>query len=82
MNTQIYDGLCTKLEYQAHLERISDYFLPGEGIWWYEDKDTGNFVFHDGDGEPEFRPEGPQLKSFETETFKSSDWQQCLENNM
>ena len=83
-NTRIHEGMCSPRVYQAHLERISDYLLPGEGVWWHEDDDTGDIIFHDGDGEPETRSEGPQLKSFEDESFKTSHeyvkqcWDQCV----
>ena len=87
-NTRIYPGLCTKRELQAHLERISDYLLPGEGVWWYECPETGDYIYRDGDGEPEFHDEGPVLKSFESESLKSSQqylkdcWKECINSDV
>ena len=33
-------------EWQAHLERISDYLILGEGVWWFKDN-SKNIVFYD-----------------------------------
>ena len=80
--------MCNDRDYQAHLERISDYLVVGEGVWWHRDLDTGDIIFHDGDDEPECRPEGPALKSFTETSLKSSYeelkkcWKECLEKNV
>ena len=50
-NMVIDPDFCDNRDYQAHLERISDFLLVGEGVWWHREEDTGDFVFHDGDGE-------------------------------
>ena len=55
-NTVIYSGFCDSRDYHAHLERISDFLLVGEGVGWHRDTDTGDFVFHDGDAELDYRP--------------------------
>ena len=48
--------------FQAHLERIPEYLKEGE--WWHFEEDSNEIVFHDGDGEPEYRECGPSLKWF------------------
>ena len=40
-------------EYQAHLERISNFLLPGEDVWW--SRDIRGVEFHDGHAEPDHR---------------------------
>ena len=55
--------------WQAHLERISDFVLCGEGVWWTKDENGG--TFHDSPGEPEHRPEGPALHHFRSWTLES-----------
>lgn len=69
--------------WQAHLERISDFLLPGKVVWWSQDDD---FVqFFDACNEAEFCDEGPPLRHFKSCTLKNEDqylkrcWQQCLE---
>ena len=87
-NTKIPKTLIKKYSssWQAHLERISDFLLPGEGVWWSQDDD---FVeFFDACGEAEFRDEGPPLHHFRSSTLKNEDqylkrcWQQCLEREV
>ena len=48
--------------FQAHLERISTFLLSGQGVWW--DRDDRSIIFKDGDGDPNFKDEGPSLKHF------------------
>ena len=36
-----------KSSFQAHLERISNFLIPGPGVWW--EKGNGTVVFRDGD---------------------------------
>ena len=43
------------------------YILLGENVWWKRDGDW--IEFFDGDDEPDFRPEGPRMMSFETDTM-------------
>ena len=87
-NTKIPKTLIKKYSssWQAHLERISDFLLPGEGVWWSQDDE---FVeFFDACGEAEFREEGPPLHHFRSSTLKNEDqclkrcWQQCLEREV
>jgi len=44
-NTRIPKTLIKKdsSKWQAHLERISDFLLPGEGVWWSQDDDFVEF---------------------------------------
>lgn len=73
--------------YQAHLERISDYILPGEGVWWKSDAE-GGVEFFDSDKEPDFREEGPKLHHFRSsslkqeESYLSSCWENCLQSKI
>ena len=44
----------------ALMVSISPYLSLGPNVWWQEE---GEYViFHDGDAQPEFRPEGPRLR--------------------
>ena len=45
--------------HQAHLERISDFLLPGPGIWWQHT--PARIEFFDGYHSPSERPEGPEV---------------------
>ncbi len=47
--------------WQAHLSRISS-FIVHEQIWWKEEPE--NFIFLDGDNDPDYRDEGPVLRHF------------------
>ena len=55
--------------WQAHLERISDFMLCGEGVLWTQDEN--GITFHDSPGEPEHKPEGPALHHFRSWTLES-----------
>ena len=48
--------------FQAHLERISDFLLPGQGVWW--DVAENGITFKDGPDEPQYRPQGPPLHHY------------------
>ena len=48
--------------WQAHLERVSTYLTPGEGVWWK--KTSTGYHFFDGDDDPEQHNEGPSLQHF------------------
>ena len=52
--------------YQAHLERISDYLVPGPGIWWR--RCLGGVEFLDGSTEPNYKETGPQLHHFRSKS--------------
>ena len=48
--------------WQKHLQRISDFLVCDEGVWW---KTDGKYVvFHDGDEESISREEGPVMQNF------------------
>ena len=69
-------------EYQCHLERISDFLLPGEGVWWR--RDLRGVEFFDGQDEVDYRPEGPFLHHFRFSNMKieqdylAESWRKCL----
>ena len=69
-NTIISHHIITKhpRDYQAHLERISDFLLCGEGCWWRHD--IRGVEFFDSPKEPEVKPEGPALHHFRSTTLK------------
>ena len=55
-------------EWQAHLERIPDFLLYGEDVWWKQD--TKDITFLDSHEEPNHRMEGPALHHFRSWTFE------------
>ncbi len=68
--------------FQSHFEQISDYRLPGQGIWW---KQSPNGIeFMDSSSESHFRSEGPKLMHFRStsitslQTYLSAQWEKCL----
>ena len=87
-NTSFAHSEINSNEYQAHLERISDFLLPGEGIWWHYDDEIMSIVFHDGKDEPNDRIQGPKLHHFRSSTFASErnylkeQWIKCLESEV
>ena len=70
-------------QYQAHLEKISDFIACGEGIWWKVTSD--GFEFFDGDDCDDYHKEGPLLQHFRSSTLPDihsnlrQKWQQCLQ---
>ena len=72
--------------FQAHIERISRFLLPGKGVWW-DEVDNG-IVFKDGDYDPKFRDEGPQLLHFCDSTLNyvqqsaNLAWQQVVQTRV
>ena len=83
-NTSFFGDLFQSEMYQAHLERISDYLLPGEGVWWHRDEESCSIVFHDSVDEDDWRDEGPAMCHFRSSSLKSielrvqSSWEKCL----
>lgn len=70
----------------AFRKKISDFLLPGEGVWWSQADD---FVeFFDACGEAKFREEGPALYHFRSSNLKNEGhyliecWQQCLQREI
>ena len=67
--------------HQAHLERISDFLLPGPGVWWQHT--PGGIEFLDGDHSPSQHPEGPQMHHFRSislpdiDMYLHSKWEEC-----
>lgn len=72
--------------WQAHLERIADFLIPGEGIWWRQHP-TG-MEFLDGPQEACSKVEGPLLHSFRTsnlkdeETYLTKCWKTCIDKQV
>lgn len=72
------------LLFQAHLERIADFMLAGEGIWW--SKNGEDVEFFDGVDEPCTRLEGPELHNFRSsdlqkeQMYITSAWKRCTAN--
>ena len=72
-------------QFQAHLERISDFLLPGEGYWWRYI--PSGIEFMDGHAEPEYQQQGPMLMHFrstsmpDVEMYLQQQWEACVFNN-
>uniref|UniRef100_A0A7M5XAN4 Uncharacterized protein n=1 Tax=Clytia hemisphaerica TaxID=252671 RepID=A0A7M5XAN4_9CNID len=66
---------------ELHFKRIADYLALGGEVWWKREGDW--LVFSDGDHAPAFRPEGPQLMSFESHVINDARkmlpncWETC-----
>ncbi|VDI28834.1 Hypothetical predicted protein [Mytilus galloprovincialis] len=56
---------------QAHLERIPDFLLPGNNIWWHST--NNNLIFHDGPDEPCYRNQGPEMSHFRSSSLKDEN---------
>ena len=71
---------------QAHCERIGDYLLCGEGVWWHFEEN--DIIFHDSEDDPDIRVEGPELLHFSNNNLQSISkhvsncWNKCLEENI
>lgn len=69
-------------DWVAHLQLISDFLKPGEGVWWKEVDDS--IEFFDGPDEPSFREEGPKLHHFRSTSIAKEQelldacWNECL----
>ena len=69
--------------WQAHLERISDYLILGEGAWWHKTTDN-SIEFFDGKGNPDVCCQGPEVHHFRSSSFEAellhlkSCWEKCL----
>ena len=88
-NTIISEDLVKKhiRAWQSHLERINDFLLPGNGIWWRNDE-KGNMEFLDGEIAVSSHTEGPLLHHFRSSSFSREEeylrkcWNECLENGV
>ena len=73
--------------WQAHLEKIADFLVVGEGVWWTRDSE-GSIQFFDGIGNEEEHEEGPHVHHYRSSSFKQEErylancWQSCLSNNI
>ena len=74
------------LQWQAHLECISDFLICGPGVWW---KDHGNHIeFLDGPEEDDAKQEGPPLHHFRAYNLKMEEdylkecWERCIDQNI
>ena len=83
-NTIFFGDLLRSELYQGHLERIADYLICGEGVWWHKDDNSCSVVFHDSEDEPNWRREGPGLSHFRSSNIKGvaitvqQKWKLCL----
>ena len=74
--------------FQAHLERLSDYLMCGEKVWWHYDDENEEIVFHDGSEEPSIRSEGPELMSFvnfqmhSIPAYLNECWKKCIDEEV
>lgn len=59
--------------WQAHLERISDFLLPGKGVWWQHDSESNNIEFFDSEPGQSFEEEGPTLHHFRSNSLKEKE---------
>ena len=88
-NTIISGDLIKKhiRSWQSHLERISDFLLPGKGSWWLEDE-SGNVEFLDGEKAASSHTGGPILHHFRSSSFSREEeylqkcWNECLKNGV
>jgi hypothetical protein len=66
---------------QAHLERISDFLLPGERVWWKYHHGNNEVEFFDSASEPCSKKGGPLLHHFRSSCLKveESYLAQCCE---
>ena len=75
---------CRIQSWQAHLERISHFLVEGEGVWWREYDNV--YYFKDGDDNPKYNSQGPQLLHFRTATLddvlsrQKKCWKHIVEN--
>ena len=85
-NTTVSKDLLMKKArlWQAQLEVIGDFLLPGPGVWWHW-KDDGSVEFHDGPSEATHHPEGPRVFHFRSSSVKpiqtslETAWKKCSE---
>ena len=67
--------------HQAYLERISDFLLPGPGVWWRHSADGIEFL--DGHECPSQQPQGPDIHHLRSTSLSEIDiylqkkWEEC-----
>ena len=73
------------LQHQTHLERISDFLLPGHGVWWQR---VGGIEFFDGGNCPNYHSEGPvplhyrSLSLADVDLYLQQKWEECINKNV
>ena len=73
-------------DWQAHLQRISDFLLEGEGVWWCTDGE--DILFNDITNSPSISDHGPQLHHFRSSSLKEEEaylqkcWEECIANDI
>ena len=74
-------------EVQAHLERVSDFLLPGQGVWWKKIP-SGGIEFLDSSLEATSHPDGPQLHHFRSSNmteeieYLKNCWKSCIDREI
>ena len=74
-------------EVQAHLERVSDFLLPGQGVWW-KGKPDGGIEFLDSSLEASSHLDEPQLHHFRCSNmsdelkYLTKCWKKCIEREI
>ena len=72
--------------YQAHLERISDYLLPGPDVWWK--KTSQGIEFLDGPDENNYQDCGPSPHHFRSssttdiDVYLHSKWEELCDSGV
>ena len=87
-NTVISQSILNKVSehYQAHLEKISDYLLPGPSVWWK--KTPQGIMFLDGNNEDDHHSEEDTLQHFRSmslgdlEIYLQQQWEACCSSKV
>ena len=73
--------------WQTHLEHISDFLLPGKGVWWRYNQEHNEVEFFDSASELSSRNEGPLLHHFRSSSLKLEEsylkecWEECIQQD-
>lgn len=73
-------------DYQAHLQRLGDFLLPGEGVWWTMTE--SGVEFRDSDREADRHISGPLLHHFRSSNeekekqYQKCCWDDCIEKKV
>ena len=57
-------------DWQAHIERISDYFVYGENVWWSQNDQGVQFFDTNHNGQ---KRDGPEVHHFRSSNFKKEE---------
>lgn len=74
--------------WEAHLQSIADFLVPGEGVWWRKIEDEDCIEFFDGPEEIEFREQGPSLHHFRSSNIRMEKiflqhcWEECIQSGI